>query len=208
MGPWEGEGRPYPIPHDLQRPLPCTRLAAPRLRAGRAPAPPARPGGQGWVVGCSPYSHLSGANPITPLMKSGCAANEITLQRPAGLRSAAALSRGPAVLGGTLCPEPSGLPRSTGSRPLAQRASRQKGAENCSEQTPVPAFTSLRAWVCSGSCVLGGDTASQVSHASPGRVARVSGRQLLSAALLGAAQLRRNVLMNVSHKLAEKRPSA
>lgn len=85
------------------------------------------------MAGCSPYSHSSDANPIIPLMKSGCAANEITLQQAARLHSAAALSIGPAVLVGSLRREP---PRATpaarapgpchsGPRP----ATKQKGAE-------------------------------------------------------------------------------
>lgn len=175
------------------------------------------------MAGCSPYSHSSDANPIIPLMKSGCAANEITLQQAARLHSAAALSIGPAVLVGSLRREP---PRATpaarapgpchsGPRP----ASRQKGAESrmALNKTPALGFQVPDFPVpCQhGGCsprVLGGDTASAEPSSGDG-LPRPCGTDARGGAGVCstrgdcAASFGIMLLMSISHKLAEKHPS-
>lgn len=79
-------GPQHPITSVLSRTMPkpsIGRVLHTGCMQGRARA-------SDWGSSC--YSHLSDANPIILLMKSGCSTNEITLRQPASLHSTAALS--------------------------------------------------------------------------------------------------------------------
>lgn len=128
---------PAAILRCLRRPVPpAWGWAAPKPSAGHVPRAAGMPGrARAGGRGRSRYSHSSDANPIIPLMKSGCAANEITLWQPGSLRSAAALSMGSALLEGHLCREP---PK-TCSRQWGQAAGPLPACPPAWAQSPPPA---------------------------------------------------------------------
>lgn len=115
------------------------------------------------------------------------------------IHSVAALSVGWAVRVGTLCSEP------LCSRPLPQWAEGNRMALN---KPAVSGFISLRGWVCPGR----GDSlgeAPQVPQASPAHVAQDAqeGGWCLQRLWPPHSQPGIMLLMNVSHKLAERHPS-
>lgn len=170
-------------------------------------------------------------------MKSGCAANEITLWQPGSLCSTAALSMGSALLEGHLCREP---PK-TCSRQWGQAAgplpacppawaqspppaaapalpSSQQGAESgmAYNETPITGFPLLHqhgfprgaaARVCWEGRPAGLGLLGVM--ASLGRLAWMLGEGGGVCSTCGdcIASFRVMLLMSSSHKLAEKRPS-